>query len=90
MLISCINSTYKIYGIKQEADENETQDFLSNYFIDESQVTVLQLVKWCAKVPEIAEFVDLIERDPVNPKRHEDVNVIPISDDDEEDDEEVE
>lgn len=61
MMICCVNSTYKIYGIKRIADEFEIQDFISNYFVDESVITYKDLLKWSSRLEEIQEYFDLIE-----------------------------
>lgn len=60
MIICCANATFKIYGIKSEIAEDAAALFLSNYFSDESRIDLPLLTKWCAKVREVTEFLQVI------------------------------
>jgi hypothetical protein len=57
-----VNTTFKIYGIKRIADEMEIQNFISDYFIDESEISYKDLLKWGSRLEEIQEYFDLIEK----------------------------
>ena len=46
MLYSCLNSTFKIYGIKQELSEDAINAFLNESFIEDSRINISQLVKY--------------------------------------------
>ncbi|KAL4497254.1 hypothetical protein ABPG72_011189 [Tetrahymena utriculariae] len=62
MLISCANATLKIVKQNLEIKEDEINEFLNNYFSDDSKIDTNQLIKWCSKVPEIIKFLTIIEQ----------------------------
>ncbi|EGR29518.1 PH domain protein [Ichthyophthirius multifiliis] len=62
MMISCCNAAFKMYGVDSEVNEEEISDFLGKHFNDDSRVNISQMLKWCAKVDEINQFMNAIDK----------------------------
>lgn len=45
MLNCCISSTFKIYGISTEVNQDELSKFVSDTFADDSRINISQLIK---------------------------------------------
>lgn len=74
MMISCCNATFKILGLSEsEVNEEDITEFLGKNFNDDSRVNISQMLKWCAKTPEIRDYMVKIKKLPPenkNPKSH--------------------
>ncbi|KAL4455920.1 hypothetical protein ABPG73_008674 [Tetrahymena malaccensis] len=65
MMISCCNATFKMLDISEsEVNEEDITEFLGKNFNDDSRVNISQMLKWCAKTPEIREFMLKIKKLP--------------------------
>lgn len=56
MLINACNATYKIYALSITVSNSAVEQFLDQYFTQESQVTYQQLIRWALRVPEIGKY----------------------------------
>ena len=60
MLIQCANSTFMLFQIKGEIDQQDVTDFLTLYFTEDTRINISQMLKWCMQVPEITLFMKTI------------------------------
>lgn len=69
MMISCCNATFKMLDISEsEVNEEDITEFLGKNFNDDSRVNISQMLKWCAKTPEIREYMVKIKKLPPESK----------------------
>ena len=58
-----MTSTYKIFAIVTEINEEDIAKFVMGYFLEDVRINISQLLKWCNKTPEIHDFFTIIKRD---------------------------
>lgn len=63
MLTCSISSTYKIFSISYEVNDEEITKFVGNSFNDESSVNITQFIKWTSRSQEIIDYFTMIKRD---------------------------
>ena len=58
-----MTSTYKIFAIITEINEEDIAKFVMGYFLEDVRINISQLLKWCNKTSEIHDFFTIIKRD---------------------------
>jgi hypothetical protein len=64
MINSCINSTFKIFGVKQEVKVDDIVKFVSDHFPEHLRVNITQLIKFCRENKEVEKFFEIIKKEP--------------------------
>jgi len=63
MLIAAQTASLKIYKIKAEINDEETEQFLMKYFPEESRINISQFLKWCESQGDVYQFCQIIKKD---------------------------
>ena len=64
MIFSCVLSTFKIFGVKQEVNVDEIVKFVAENFPEHLRVNITQLIKFCAENNQVQRFVTIIKKEP--------------------------
>jgi len=64
LVISCLNSTFKIFGANPKIDHEDIISFIHTYFAEDAMINLDRLTKWCHNSEEINTFFGAIKKDP--------------------------
>ena len=60
MIYSCLNSSFKILGIKEPVNEMEITSFVEQHFPPNSEIKISSLIKFTTNSPQIIDFLKII------------------------------
>jgi len=64
MAYSCISSTFKIFGVKQDVVVDDIVAFVANNFQENLRVNITQLIKFCTENKDVKKFFEIIKNEP--------------------------
>ena len=64
MINSCISSTFKIFGVKQEVVVEDIVQFVAKNFAEHLRVNITELIKFCSDNEEVKKFFVIIKKEP--------------------------
>ena len=69
MLDCCMNSVFKIFGIKEESRHDELSKFVLDNFSSDVNIDCKKLTRWCCKSKTITSFFKVIKKEIPKLKR---------------------
>ena len=63
MFNCCQSSTFKIFSISTEVNQEEISKFVRESFADDSRINISQLIKLCCRSWDIKEYFTIIKKD---------------------------
>ena len=78
LFIQSCNATYKVYDMNMEVQDKDISEFLNNYFREDSEITLPQLIKWSNKVNDIKDYLNLIDKEQPTRKKIVETHVLTL------------
>ena len=63
MLVSICDATCKIFTLGDKKNASEVEEFLAEYFCEDSQVNYGEFIRWSYRIAEFVEFFSIINQD---------------------------
>ena len=62
MFVSICDATCKIYTLGDQQNENQVEEFLAEYFCEDSHIKCNEFIRWSYRIGEFVQFFQIIDR----------------------------
>jgi len=63
MLYSIVVSTFKVYSISSDVNDEELASYVKKEYPDENRINIMQMLKWCSTSQEVNDFFAIIKKE---------------------------